>query len=343
MAFKLKAPFLNTPPGVKGTVLPEVEVTYHKSQEDDGWTDKTKAGHVGSGVYKPKGDDQDFVRVKSAANMGTPLHDKDKLSAGSSNVDFTGGLGQQDDPSSSLEVEDVDADGVTNTETEPEEDKSNIEKFNEELEGSEDENVDNKFLRDRIDQARNPRQEAKLKLRLARRQKRQTESAKRKYAKQNMELGLEEGVLDLAELNPDDQAYYKEKGFKSKAEQAAEAAGEDNKDAQVTTDEPPVQAAEAVIMPILKQAAVGAISDKMKEKMKDEAPTNYKPNRAGRSKESGVLQMSPALKSHKQSHKGAVGMMKMQSIAQDLGPINMNAGFEALPKDVQENILKNQK
>ena len=46
MAFKLKASFLNTPPEGMGTVLPEVEVTYNKSQKDDGWTDKTKSGYI---------------------------------------------------------------------------------------------------------------------------------------------------------------------------------------------------------------------------------------------------------------------------------------------------------
>jgi len=48
----------------------------------------------------------------------------------------------------------------------------------------------------------------------------------------------------------------------------------------------------------------------------NKSPFEMKVNRAGRSKESGLLMTSPVLKTGKHSYKGAVAKMKMQNIAQ---------------------------
>lgn len=241
------------------------------------------------------------------------------------------------DLTSSLSVNDVNADGVDNTEVEEEEKDSAIDQFineNENEEGS-GERRDNEFLQQRIDKARNPRQEAKLKLRLARREKRQEESAKRKYAKGNMQLGLDEGVLDFDELSPEDQAKYKDPKAEEKPAGLDEKIKKGENDLS-TTDEVITNDNGTFIRSTDKDGVVTKF-----EKQDKGAVGQLNVNRGGRGSNSNMLLMSPVLKSHKQSHKGAVGMMKMQSIAQDPGALNMNAGFEALPAGVQDKILKN--
>lgn len=342
MAFKLKAPFLNTPPkGTKGmgTVLPEVEVTYMKSLEDDGWTDKTKSGHIGNDTYKPEGDDQDFVRVKSGVNMGTPLHNN-PLDAGKSNVDFTSTLGQQE----SIEINDVNADGVENTETESEE-PSAIDNFisdNDETEGV----VQNQFLKERIGKARNERQKARLEGKLERREDRQERAADRIRSKQ--EERMNNPAKAARRLVRDKIRDERSEERTNRREQRAQTKIQNNLGKNAANEFMQQRLEDKVGKDVTSQMAndpdlMAEDDNVIIEDITMDSPQQYKPNRAGRSKQSGVLMTSPVLKSHKQSHKGAVGMMKMQSIAQDLGPVNMNAGFEALPDDVQDKILKNDK
>jgi len=64
-----------------------------------------------------------------------------------------------------------------------------------------------------------------------------------------------------------------------------------------------------------KEAALIEQEAKLNRKLK-ESPTKMTVNRAGRSKESGLLMTSPVLKTGKHSYKGAVAKMKMQNIAQ---------------------------
>jgi len=64
-----------------------------------------------------------------------------------------------------------------------------------------------------------------------------------------------------------------------------------------------------------KEAALIEQEAKLNRKLK-ESPTTMTVNRAGRSKESGLLMTNPVLKTGKHSYKGAVAKMKMQNIAQ---------------------------
>lgn len=221
--------------------------------------------------------------------------------------------------SQNLQVTDINADGVENTETEEPESNSAIDQFISENEGDESGGRrDNEFLQQRVDKARNPRQEAKLKLRLARRQKRQEESAKRKYAKGNVQLGLDEGVLSFDELSAEDQKKYTDPKAAEKA--AAKQKELEDKVAKEITQEmendKDLQEEMANEQPIIEDV---------------DSPASMTVNRAGRSKQSGVLMTSPIVKSYKQSHKGAVGMMKMQSIAQDLTSPNNYSPLENDP------------
>ena len=107
--------------------------------------------------------------------------------------------------------------------------------------------------------------------------------------------------------------------------------------------------------PIIKKAAVGAITNKMQEKM--ESPNNFKPNRAGGPLNRNQLQMAPTLKTYKQSHSGATAALQMQNIAQapleydpPKGPkppastlSSIKAAHTIKPKPVKKKKKKNNK
>jgi len=237
----------------------------------------------------------------------------------------------------------------------------------------------NANLKRRIDEASNAREKQRRENRLERKEERQETSAKKKKAKHDSKMNnpakkarklvkAKNQETRLAEKKKRQQERAKtimKKNFGSEEnakefEESLTNEGaptnymasamdlQDNSDVEGAMEKAkkaaPTKAVGAIASlaaPIIKQAAVGAIGNKMQEMM--ESPNTYKPNRAGGPLNRNQLQMSPILKTYKQSHTGAVGMMKMQNIAQDAGPANMNEGFESLPDDVQDKILKNDK
>lgn len=271
---------------------------------------------------------------------------------------------------------DENADGVDVTTVENEDNPNSLDKLKEEIDP---EKGFNSNLKRRIDEASNAREKQRRENRLERKEERQETSAKKKKAKHDSKMDnpakkarklvkAKNQETRLAEKKKRQQERAKtimKKNFGSEEnakefEESLTSEGaptnymasamdlQDNSDVEGAMEKAkkgaPTKAVGAIASlaaPIIKQAAVGAISNKMQEKM--ESPNNYKPNRAGGPLNRNELQMSPVLKTYKQSHSGAVGMMKMQNIAQDPGPANMNEGFEALPDDVQDKILKNNK
>ena len=248
--------------------------------------------------------------------------------------------------------EDVNAEGVENTTVENEDDKDSLDKLKEEIDP---EKGFNSNLKRRIDEASNAREKQRRENRLERKEERQETSAKKKKAKHDSKMNnpakkarklvkAKNQETRLAEKKKRQQERAKtimKKNFGSEEnakefEESLTSEGaptnymasamdlQDNSDVEGAMEKAkkaaPTKAVGAIASlaaPIIKQAAVGAISNKMQEKM--ESPNTYKPNRAGGPINRNQLQMSPVLKTYKQSHTGAVGMMKMQNIAQDAG------------------------
>lgn len=152
----------------------------------------------------------------------------------------------------------------------------------------------NAFIKGRIALSTNPAQTARLKGKLAKRQEKQAA----KHAKQTerakainvRNFGNEQGLSEMEIADKEASSFDKEWDM---IEQGAKLNRE--------------------IKPIEEQDNQGSFGINTTF---NKSPFGMKVNRAGRSKESGLLMTSPVLKTGKHSYKGAVAKMKMQNIAQ---------------------------
>lgn len=156
----------------------------------------------------------------------------------------------------------------------------------------------NAFIKGRIELSTNPAQKARLKGKLAKRQEKQAA----KHAKQTerakainvRNFGNEQGLSEMEIADREAASFDKEAAL---IEQEAKLNRE--------------------IKPIEEPNNKGSFG---LDTTFNKSPFKMKVNRAGRSKESGLLMTSPVLKTGKHSYKGAVAKMKMQNIAQT--PLN---------------------
>jgi len=234
-----------------------------------------------------------------AFKLRSPLHQENSKSKFVSNTMNFGDSPElrQDADIPYSGIEDLDAGGVkTNEPAVPEdkEEKSNIDKFIDENEVEEGPRDPNKFLKDRIAQSTNPAQQAKLKGRIARREGRQEERLK-KQTKRAEAINV--------------RNFGNKQGLSEMEIADREAASFD------------------------KEAALIEQEAKLNRKLK-ESPTKMTVNRAGRSKESGVLMTSPVIKTGKHSNKDAVAKMKMQNIAQT--PLFQSIQYSEPPTAAEE-------
>ena len=152
----------------------------------------------------------------------------------------------------------------------------------------------NAFLKGRIELSTNPAQKARLKGKLAKRQEKQAA----KHAKQTerakainvRNFGNEQGLSEMEIADREAASFDKEAAL---IEQ----------EAKLNRKIKPTDAQDA-------QGSFGLNTTFNK------SPFEMKVNRAGRSKQSGLLMTSPVLKTGKHSYKDAVAKMKMQNIAQ---------------------------
>jgi hypothetical protein len=152
----------------------------------------------------------------------------------------------------------------------------------------------NAFIKGRIELSTNPAQTARLKGKLAKRQEKQAA----KHAKQT------ERAKAINVRN-----FGNEQGL-SEMEIADREAASFDKEAALIEQEAKLN---RKIKPIEEQDNKGSFG---LDTTFNKSPFSMKVNRAGRSKESGLLMTSPVLKTGKHSYKGAVAKMKMQNIAQ---------------------------
>lgn len=202
-------------------------------------------------------------------------------------------------------IEDLDAGGVKTNEPlvpEDKEEKSNIDKFIDENDVQEGPRDPNKFLKDRIAQSTNPAHQARLKGRIARREGRQEErlkkQTKRAEAINVRNFGNKQGLSEMEIADREAASFDKEAAL---IEQEAKL----NRN----------------IKPIEEQDNKGSFG---MNTTFNKSPFEMKVNRAGRSKESGLLMTSPVLKTGKHSYKDAVAKMKMHNIAQT--PLHQKEG-----------------
>lgn len=234
--------------------------------------------------------------------------------------------------------EQINADGVKQDESTPDSPK---ERFDSLIEDSGKNKNDNQELRDRIESSSNPREKARREAKLKNKQRRQNKAADRITAKSEAKENdpLREAKDKKKAKIKEIKAENKNKRRSEKAKTILQKAGIEQEEESPTTYTPSAMDLED------NSDVEGAIKDGMDmAKGAGESPAEYKPNRAGAPLNRNQLQMAPTLKTYKQSHSGATTALQMQSIAMSPdSPAEMNAGFVELPKDVQENILKNDK
>lgn len=156
----------------------------------------------------------------------------------------------------------------------------------------------NAFIKGRIALSTNPAQKARLKGRLAVREEKQAAKHERQTDRARAinyrNFGNEQGLSEMEIADKEAASFDKEWNM---IEQGNELQRKIDND-------PDLQEEDAVVI----------------ENLNETSPSKMTVNRAGRSKESGLLMTSPVLKTGKHSYKGAVAKMKMQNIAQT--PLN---------------------
>ena len=195
----------------------------------------------------------------------------------------------------------VNADGVStpSADTDTEEKETSYDKLKAKVDAKGDAPVGgdkNTFIKERIALSTNPAQTARLKGRLANREGRQEErlkkQTKRAEAINVRNFGNKQGLSEMEIADREAASFDKEAAL---IEQ----------EAKVNRKIKPTETKE-------DQGFFGL------DTTLDKSPFEMKVNRAGRSKESGLLMTSPVIKTGKHSNKDAVTKMKISHIAKDL-------------------------